>query len=90
MRKGNKTRVVAANHRDWVAGGFTRERCMKGDSLSHTENWIEQCEDARGIESEFRTQRVSAYRIGEKFINVMETADDDTDSPQRFPRSSLK
>ena len=40
------------------------------------EIWIEQCEAAKGIEDEFGTQQALKYLVGEKFINFLETADD--------------
>ena len=41
--------------------------------------WIEQCEAAKGIESEFGTQKALSYLVGEKFINFLEAAEDDAD-----------
>ena len=40
--------------------------------------WIEQCDAARNIEVEFRTHQAIEYLVGEKFINFVEAADDDT------------
>ena len=40
--------------------------------------WIEQCDAARAIEGEFGTQQAIEYLVGEKFINFLEAADDDT------------
>ena len=37
---------------------------------------IDQCEAARGTEDEFGTQKALSYLVGEKFINFLETADD--------------
>lgn len=39
--------------------------------------WIEQCEAARGIESEFGTQKALDYLVGEKFLNFLESAETD-------------
>lgn len=39
--------------------------------------WIEQCEAARGIETEFGTQKALAYLVGEKFLNYLEAAETD-------------
>ena len=47
--------------------------------------WIEQCEASKGIESEFGTQKALDYLIGEKFINFLEAADDDTDFRSEIP-----
>jgi hypothetical protein len=41
--------------------------------------WIEQCEAARGIESEFGTQKALEYLVGEKFLNFLEAAETDAD-----------
>ena len=40
--------------------------------------WIEQCDAARNIEVEFGTHQAIEYLVGEKFINYIEAADDDT------------
>jgi hypothetical protein len=40
--------------------------------------WIEQCEAARGIEDEFGTQKALAYLVGEKFLNYLEAAENDS------------
>jgi hypothetical protein len=47
--------------------------------------WIEQCEAARNIESEFGTQQALAYLIEEKFINFLEAADDNADFRAEIP-----
>ena len=47
--------------------------------------WIEQCEAARGIETEFGTQKALAYLIGEKFINFLEAAEDDPEFRAEIP-----
>jgi len=47
--------------------------------------WIEQCEAARGIESEFGTQRALAYLIGEKFLNFLDAAETETDFRAEIP-----
>ena len=47
--------------------------------------WIEQCDAARGIEDEFGTQKALAYLVGEKFINFLEAAEDDTDFRAEIP-----
>jgi len=38
--------------------------------------WIEQCEAAKGIESEFGTQKALDYLVGEKFLNFLEAAEE--------------
>lgn len=40
--------------------------------------WIEQCDAARNIEVDFGTYQAIEYRVGEKFINFLAAADDDT------------
>lgn len=47
--------------------------------------WSEQCEAARGIESEFGTQKALAYLIGEKFLNFLEAAETDADFRAEIP-----
>lgn len=47
--------------------------------------WIEQCEAARGIEEEFGTQRALDYLVGEKLINFLEAAEDDSDFRAEIP-----
>ena len=47
--------------------------------------WIEQCEAARGIESEFGTQRALVYLVDEKFINFLDAAEDDADFRAEIP-----
>jgi hypothetical protein len=47
--------------------------------------WIEQCEAARGIETEFGTQKALDYLIGEKFINFLDAADDDAEFRVEIP-----
>ena len=40
--------------------------------------WIEQCDAARNIEVDFGTDQAIEYLVGEKFINFIEAADDET------------
>ena len=47
--------------------------------------WVEQCEAARGIESEFGTQKAISYLIDEKFINFLEMAETDGDFRAEIP-----
>jgi len=47
--------------------------------------WVEQCEAARAIESEFGTQKALVYLIGEKFINFLEVAEDDAHFRAEIP-----
>ncbi len=47
--------------------------------------WIEQCQAARGIEEEFGVPRALAYLIGEKFLNFLETADEDAEFRAEIP-----
>ena len=47
--------------------------------------WIEQCEAARGIEAEFGTQDALSYLIGEKFINFLEAAEDNSEFREEIP-----
>jgi hypothetical protein len=47
--------------------------------------WIEQCEAAREIEDGFGTQRALSYLIGEKFLNFLEMADDDSEFRAELP-----
>jgi len=56
----------------------------KNEMKSH-EIWIEQCEVARAIESEFGTKKALSYLIGEKFINFLEAADDNLDFRAEIP-----
>ncbi len=54
-------------------------------AVNPSEIWIEQCEAARGIEDEFGTQRALSYLIGEKFLNFLEAADDDSEVRAELP-----
>ena len=47
--------------------------------------WIEQCEVAENIEGEFGTQRALDYLVGEKFLNFLEAAEDNTDFRAEIP-----
>ena len=47
--------------------------------------WIEQCDSAQGIESEFGTQQALDYLVGEKFLNFLEAAETDTDFRAEIP-----
>lgn len=47
--------------------------------------WVEQCEAARGIETEFGTQPTSSYLIGEKFLTFLEAAEDDPNIRAEIP-----
>jgi hypothetical protein len=49
------------------------------------EIWIEQCEAARQIESEFGTQNALDYRIGEKFLNFLQAAETDAEFRAEIP-----
>lgn len=55
------------------------------DNMDSARIWIEQCEAARGIEAEFGTQRALDYLVGEKFMNFLETAEDDADLRAEIP-----
>jgi hypothetical protein len=46
---------------------------------------IEQCEAAWEIEDRFATQRALSYLIGEKFLNFLEAADDDSEFRAELP-----
>ena len=47
--------------------------------------WIEQCEAAENTEGEFGTQQALDYLVGEKFLNFLEAAEDDTDFRAEIP-----
>ena len=47
--------------------------------------WIEQCEAAMGVESEFGIPQALSYLIGEKFLNFLEAADDDPNFRSEIP-----
>ena len=47
--------------------------------------WIDQCDAARGIESEFGTQKALDYLVGEKFLNFLEAAETDADFRSEIP-----
>ena len=49
------------------------------------EIWIEQCEAAQVIETEFGTQKALDYLIGEKFVNFLEAAEDDAEFRAEIP-----
>jgi len=53
--------------------------------MTPSEIWIEQCEAARELESEFGTQRALGYLIGEKFLNFLEAAEDDAEFRAEIP-----
>jgi hypothetical protein len=53
--------------------------------MTPSEFWIEQCEAAWEIEDGFGTQRALAYLIGEKFLNFLEAADDDSEFRAELP-----
>ena len=47
--------------------------------------WIEQCKAARGIEEDFGTDKALAYLIGEKFLNFLEAAENNSDFLAEIP-----
>ena len=47
--------------------------------------WIEQCEAAKGIESEFGTQKALSYLVDEKFINFLEAAENSPEFRSEIP-----
>jgi hypothetical protein len=47
--------------------------------------WIEQCEAAEEIESDFGTQKALDYLIGEKFLNFLEAAETDANFRAEVP-----
>lgn len=47
--------------------------------------WIEQCEAARGIESEFGTQQALEYLVGDRFLNFLEAAETDAAFRDEIP-----
>jgi hypothetical protein len=47
--------------------------------------WTEQCEAARGIEDDYGTDKALAYLIGEKFLNFLEAAEEDTGFRAEIP-----
>ena len=47
--------------------------------------WIEQCEAAKQIESEFGTQKALEYLIGEKFLNFLQAAETDAEFRDAIP-----
>jgi len=53
--------------------------------MSPSEIWIEQCGAAWEIEDGFGTQRALSYLIGDKFLNFLEAADDDSEFRAELP-----
>src|SRR5437016_2423639 len=53
--------------------------------MKQCEVWIDQCEAARQIEAEFRTQNALDYLIGEKFLNFLQAAETDADFRAEIP-----
>ena len=53
--------------------------------MKQCEVWIDQCEAARQIEAEFRTQNALDYLIGEKFLNFLEAAETDAEFRAEIP-----
>jgi hypothetical protein len=47
--------------------------------------WIDQCEDAGDIREAFGLQKALGYLIGEKFLNFLRAADQDTDFAGEVP-----
>ncbi|TWU49308.1 hypothetical protein [Rubripirellula reticaptiva] len=47
--------------------------------------WIDQCEAARGIESEHGVQPALEYIVGEKFLNFLEAAEANVDFRSEIP-----
>ena len=47
--------------------------------------WTKQCLAARGIEDEFGTQKALAYLVGEKFLNYLEAAENDSTFQEEVP-----
>ena len=47
--------------------------------------WIEQCEAAKGIDTEFGIEQALAYLIGEKFINFLDAAETHADFRDEIP-----
>jgi hypothetical protein len=47
--------------------------------------WIEQCEAAKQIETEFGTQKALDYLVGEKFLNFLEAAETDASFRSEIP-----
>ena len=62
-----------------MAGNKTSDNHRDENKMKPSQIWIEQCEAAKGIESEFGTQKALSYLIGEKFINFLEAAEGDAD-----------
>jgi hypothetical protein len=53
--------------------------------MSSSKIWIEQCQAARLIEDEFGVPQAIAYIVGEKFINFLEAAEDDSEFRNELP-----
>jgi hypothetical protein len=47
--------------------------------------WIDQCHVARDIENEFGVPKALDYLIGEKFLNFLEAADDESEFRAELP-----
>ena len=45
--------------------------------MKFEEIWKEQCEAARGVLTDFTTEKALGYLIGEKFLNFLEVAETD-------------
>jgi len=71
--------IKAALITDWNVGTCWR-------SLSDTHNLIDESEAARGIENEFGTQRALDYLVGEKFINLLEAAENNSEFQAEIPQ----
>ena len=51
---------------------------VDGSSPKFEKIWIEQCEAARRIEDEFGTDKALDYLIGDKFLNFLEAAEENS------------
>ena len=47
--------------------------------------WIEQCDAAENIESDFGTQKALEYLVGEKFLDFLEVGETDADFRAEIP-----
>ena len=47
--------------------------------------WMEQCDAARGIEDQFGTVSAMSYLVGEKFLQYLDTAENDAEFRAELP-----
>ncbi len=48
--------------------------------------WIDQCEAAQGIKEQYGIKKALGYLIGEKLVNFVEAADQDSAFAEELPK----